>query len=64
MTVSKDETKIAISIGYILIKDQYEITKIAVYLKNEDDGRFELEKVRNFAYENVSKQFCFDNKND
>ena len=64
MTVSKDETKIGVSIGYILIKDQYEMTEIAVYLRNEDDGRFELEQVRNFAYENVSKQFCFDITNN
>ena len=64
MTVSKDETKIGVSIGYILIKDQYEMTEIAVYLRNEDDGRFELEQVWNFEYENVSKQFCFDITNN
>lgn len=64
MTASKDETKIAVSIGHVLIKEEYLITDIAVYLRNEDDGRFELEQARKFPYEDACKQFCFDNTNN
>ena len=55
MTASKDETKIAVSIGHVLIKEEYQITEIAVYLRNEDDGRFELELARKFPYEDACK---------
>ena len=64
MTASRDESKLAVSIGEVHIKEEYKITDIAVYQRNEDDGRFELEIIRKFEYEDTCKQFCFDNTNN
>ena len=64
MTVSADETKIACAIGFQLIKDEEKITEIAVYKRSLSDGKFELEKLREFENEEACIQFCFDHRNN
>lgn len=64
MTVSKDETKIACAIGFQLIKDEEMIKEIAVYKKNVSDGKFEIEKIREFENDEACIQFCFDHRDN
>jgi hypothetical protein len=47
MTVSKDEQKIGIALGRVLIKDHTEVKEIYVYKRNSEN-RFELDKMRDF----------------
>ena len=63
MTVSHDETKIACAIGFQLIKDEEKITEIAVYKKG-GDGKFELEKLREFESEDLCIEFTFDHRDN
>ena len=62
MTVSKDEKKIGIALGSHIIKEQYKLSEIVVYLKNRD-GRYEIEKLRDFEYHDACITFQFNNKN-
>jgi len=48
MTVSNNEKKIGVALGVNVIKDQYKVTELAIYIKNEDMNRYELEKCREF----------------
>ena len=49
MTVSQDEKKIGIVLGKYLIKNKTQIDEIAIY-KINTEGRFELEKLRDFEF--------------
>lgn len=60
MTVSPDESRIGVALGYIVIKDEKEITYIAVYHKNPNNkDLFELESLREFHLEDVCINFYF-----
>lgn len=64
MTVSPDESRIGVALGYIVIKDEKEITYIAVYHKNpKNNDLFELESLREFHLEDVCINFYFSLKN-
>jgi hypothetical protein len=50
--VSAEEDKIALLLGRALIRDKFEITEIAVYKNEGEDGEcnFELEKLRDWDF--------------
>jgi len=62
LTISPDETKIGVCLGRTLIKDHQEITELAIY-KKSPDGRFELEKLRDFDLHDACIQFTFYKNN-
>lgn len=62
MTISKDEEKIGVALGKFIIKDLFEITEIAIYKKNPQ-GKFELDKLRDFDIKEACIQFEFSSKN-
>lgn len=62
MTISQDEEKIGVALGKFIIKDLFEITEIAIYKQNSQ-GKFELEKLRDFEFKDACIQFEFNNKN-
>jgi hypothetical protein len=63
LTVSDDETRIGVCLGQKLIKDQERITEIAIYtLTDEESGKYELEKLRDFEFSDVCSRFYFDPK--
>lgn len=67
MAVSSTEEKIALLLGKPLVRDQFEITEIAVYKNSAPDGqiKFELEKLRDWDFDfQVSSQFQFDKDDD
>jgi hypothetical protein len=49
-------------LGKVLIKDQQVITELAIY-KKKSDGKFALEKLRDFSADGACIQFCFSNTN-
>jgi hypothetical protein len=57
LTVSSDDQKIGVALGSHVIKDQYKLTEIAIYQRNREDGQFELEKLRDFDYEDSCVTF-------
>lgn len=65
MTVSPDETRIGVALGFIVIKDEKEITYIAIYKKNPKNGdKFELENLREFHHQDACISFYFSMKNN
>jgi len=62
LTVSPDEQKIGICLGRVLIKDHKEITEIVIYKRNRQ-GEFELEKMRDFEFDDTCIQFTFYKNN-
>ena len=63
LTVSADDQKIGIALGKTLIKEGYLLTEIAIYIRNEESGQFELEKLRDFDFSDSCKTFYFNIKN-
>lgn len=62
MTVSNDNQKIGVSLGRNIIKDHYKLTEIAIYIRSSN-GEFELEKLRDFDFEDACPTFHFNVKN-
>jgi len=62
MTISHDQTKIGVALGKALIKERFEITEIAIYKKGSN-GKFGLEKLRDFDDKDSCIQFSFNLKN-
>lgn len=57
VTASSDDKKIGVSLGKRFIKNKFEITEIVIYKKNEATGKFEIEKLRDFEYQDTCFQF-------
>jgi hypothetical protein len=51
-----------VALGKFKIKDLYQITEIAIYKQNSQ-GKFELEKLRDFEFDDACIQFEFNNLN-
>lgn len=53
MAISKDQDKIALLLGRMIIREEYEITEIAIYKNNGSDGEinFEIEKLRDWDFD-------------
>jgi hypothetical protein len=61
LAVSKDETRIAVALGKNVIKDEYKVTELCIY-KKERNGKFEIEKIRDFEFTDASYEFVFSVK--
>lgn len=68
IAVSHNEKKIAILLGKVLIRDAVEMTEIAVYINDANEGerpRFKLEKLRDWdSNDKACVNFQFDKFND
>lgn len=61
LAVSHDESKIGVAIGNKLIRDQIKVSEIAIYGKNHL-GKYELEKICDWGFEDTCEKFHFDCK--
>jgi hypothetical protein len=52
-----------VALGKHVIKDQYKLTEIAIYCRNNESGKFELEKIRDSDFEDSCSTFHFNNRN-
>ena len=59
MAVSNDEQKIGVAMGRTLIKEEQQITEIVIYNKNRATGKYDLEKMRDFEFDDACIQFNF-----
>jgi hypothetical protein len=63
LTVSKDDRKIGVCLGEHIIKDDFEVSEILVYLR-DGRGLYELEKARAFSFNNETcPEFHFSHSN-
>jgi hypothetical protein len=63
MTVSADDQKIGVAMGKNIIKEQYQLTEIAIYIRDPSTGLFELEKLRDVEFNDACSTFHFNIKN-
>lgn len=62
LTVSKDDKKIGVALGKHVIKDQFKLQEIAIYIRRKN-GNWELEKLCDFDFPEACKTFYFNHHN-